>query len=481
MKNELSTMNIRKALLSIVLIIISLSYTNAQQSWSLQDCISWALDHNLDLKMQELNLQIQEKNVTQSKMNLLPDLNANASGSSNWGKTVDRYTNQFANSRVSSVNLYLQSSVSLFRGFQLLNSIRRENLELMAQKYDFNATRDMKSMEITTAYLQILYGMENLQSKINQVKISKSQLERTEKLVKAGNLAKGDLYNMKAQLASDESQKIQAENDLSIAYLNLKQLLDIPSDTAFEIQVPTLNVEPNAKLLSADVVYNYAEKNRPEIKSAESRRDRSLKDLAISKGSYMPSLSLSGGVGTGYSGANSILDGNPVFKGFYPSGDITSAGDTVLTPDFDFNTKTKAFSDQFSDNQNYSIGLYLSIPIFNRFQTKTKVDQSKIAIQQAELQLEKTKHDIRKTIEQAYADARSALKSYEASLLNVQALEESYTYAQQKYSAGMMNAFEFNDAKLKLENAKNNLLNAKYNYVFRIKVLDFYFGQPLNF
>jgi len=466
----------------VLLSVIIAPSVKAQKLWSLQDCIDYAVFHNLDLKMQELNINIQEKNLLQSKMNLLPSVSANGSDVNNWGKTVDRYTNEFADTRVSSINLYLQSSVTLFRGFQLLNSIKSENLELTARKYDFFATRDMKAMEITTAYLQILYGKENLKSKSRQVKLTKMQLDRTEKLVNAGTLAEGDLFNMKAQLASDESQRIQADNDLTLAYLSMKQLLDLPADTAFEIVTPEIELTGGLnKLLNPGVVYDYAVQNRPEVLSAQTRYDRSLKDLAVSRGAYYPSLTFSAGFGTGYSGANLMLDGDPRFTGWKYSGEFTTGGDTVLTPQFEYKTIPKPFADQVDENKNYSIGFYLTVPIFNGLQARNRVGMSKIAVEQARLQLEKSKRDIRKTIEQAYADARSAYKSYQAAKLNVEALQQAYNYAEKKFNAGMINSYEFNDAKIKLENARNNLLNAKYNYVFRVKVLDFYFGQPLTF
>lgn len=455
---------------------------SSQKQWSMQECIIYASENNPDIKIQEIGIDMQEQAVMQSKLSMLPNLTANASGSYNWGKTVDRFTNEFANSRVSSVNLYVQSSITLFRGFQLLNNIKRQNLELLAQKKDLMTVMDMKSMEITTAYLQILYGKENLQNKIQLVTLTKMLVDRTQQLYNAGSLAEGDYINMEAQLAADITQKVQAENDLSLAFLSLKQLLDLPADTSFDIQTPVITLqETPEKLLSPDMIYHFAVENRSEVQAAQLRYDRSLRDLAISKSGFYPSLSLSAGLGTGYSGANQIIDGNPIFTGFYPNGSITSQGDTVYSPSFDYSMKVKPFMDQFDENTNYSVGLYLSIPIFNNYQTRSQKNTAKLAIQQAEIQLNKTKTDLRKTIEQAYADANNAFNSYQAALLSSKALEKAFNYASKKYEAGMLSSYEYNDAKTKLENAKNNLLNSKYNYVFRIKVLDFYYGKPLTF
>jgi outer membrane protein len=466
----------------IALIFIQQPTITAQKQWSLPECIEYASFNNIEIRIQELNIEMQEQNVMQSKFNTLPNLNANGSGSYNWGKTVDRYTNEFADSRVLSVNLYLQSSVTLFKGFQLLNNVKKQNLELQAQRQELIAAMDMKSMEITTAYLQILYGKENLQTKKQQAELTNQLVERTQSLVSVGSLAEGDLFNMKAQLASDISLKVQAENDLALAFLNLKQLLDLPADTAFDIQTPIITLsEAPEKLLTPDQIYSIAMQNRPEIQSANYRLERSMRDYAISRAGYYPTLSLSAGIGTGYSGLNQIIDGNPVFKGFYPNGSITSSGDTVLTPNFSYNFLTKPYMDQFNENQNYSVGLYLSIPIFNNYQTKSQSSIAKINIQQNELLVEKAKRDLRKTIEQAYADARNGFNSYQSALLSVKALEEAFSYASKKYEAGLLNSYEFNDAKTKVENAKNNLLNSKYNYIFRVKVLDFYYGKPLTF
>jgi len=471
----------RKYTTILFLIILSTLSVKAQKQWTLEQCIDYALQHNIEIKQKELNLQIQQSNVTQSKATLFPTITANGSDVVNWGKSVDRYTNEFADTRTNSVNLYLQGSVTLFNGFQLLNSVKRNILNLKMQEYELDVAKDLKALSVTTAFLQIVYDKENLINKQDQVKLSEKQTERTQKLVDAGSQAKGDLYNIRSQLASDQAQLINAENQLNLSMLKLKQLMDLPGDTAFDIAVPIIELTENfGGLQDPYKVYDYAIQNRPEIKSAEMQVEASQKSLSISKGGVSPSLTFSASLGSGFSGANQILDGAPVFNGFNPNGNITSAGDTVLAPMFTYNYATKTWDDQIIDNRNYSVGFHLTIPIFNGLRTYTNVSQSKIAVQQAELQLEQTKRNMRQTIEQAYADARSSFKQYESAKIQVNALKEAFNYSEEKFNAGMIDAFEYNSAKIKLDLAMSQLLTAKFNYVFRVKVLDFYYGKPLT-
>ena len=475
-----SLMNTKSFTLFIIL-FFTLQSLNAQKQWNLEQCINYALQHNIEIKQQELSLEIQEANVLRSKASMLPNLTANGSDVINWGKTVDRYTNQFADSRTNSVNLYLQGSVTLFNGFQLLNSVKQNVANLKVKEYELDVTKDLKALSVTTAFLQIVYDKENLINKENQVSLSDKQAKRTQKLVDAGSQAKGDLFNINSQLASDQAAQINAENKLNLAMLKLKQLMDLPGDTTFEIEVPIIELTENfGGLQDPYKVYSYALKNRPEIKSAEMQVETSKKSLSISKGGVSPSLSFSASLGSGFSGANQILDGSPVFNGFNPNGNITSGGDTVLQPHFTYNYATKSWDDQIIDNRNYSIGFHLTIPIFNGLRTYTNISQSKIAVKQAELQLEQSKRNMRQTIEQAYADARSSFKQYEAAKIQVEALTEAFTYSEEKFNAGMIDAFEYNSAKIKLDFATSQLLTAKFDYVFRVKVLDFYYGKPLT-
>lgn len=468
-----------------ILLLISVLFINkhglTQKLWSLPECVKYAQDNSIYLKQQALSVDIQELKLTQSKAQMLPTLNANASYGINWGKSVDRFTNQFADQQVSSINLYLQSELTVFSGFQLLNTIKKNQINLKVNQLDYDNALDMKGLEVATAYLQVLYAMEDLKVKQEQLDLTKMQVDRTEKFVEVGSIAKGDLLNIRSQWASENAALVQSQNQLAMAYLELRQLMDLPSDTSFSIAP----FNPNSKekmnqLLDARMVYDYALQNRPDIKSAALKVEASQKDLDIVRGSYSPSLSLTAGLGSGYSGANTILDGTPTFSGFNPNGMFTSAGDTVLEPMFSYNQKAKLWSDQFIDNKNYSVGLYLRVPIFNNLQTKTNVEQAKIGIKQAELQFEQSKQNLRKTIEQSYTDAAAAANKFIAAEAQLATQDESFKYATQKFEAGVMNAFEYNEAKIKFQSAQSQLINAKYEYVFRMTVLDFYYGRPLS-
>jgi len=470
-----------KIYLLIIPLLLGFYNLQGQKQWDLESCINYALDHNIEIKQQTLNLEIQQSNVTRSKASMLPSFSANGSDVVNWGKSVDRYTNEFADTRTNSVNLYVQGNMMIFNGFQILNSVKRDISNLNVQKYELDVAKDLKALSVTTAFLQIVYDKENLKNKQEQVKLSETQVERTQKLVNAGSLAKGDLYNIKSQLASDQAQLIKAETQLGLSYLKIKQMMDLPGDTAFEIKMPVIELTENfGGLQDPYKVYDYALKNRPEIKSAEAQIQTANKSLSVSRGGISPSLSISASLGSGFSGNDQLIDGSPVFTGYYPNGNITGSGDTVFSPSFHYNYVTKSWDDQLIDNRNYSIGFHLSIPIFNGLRTYTNISQSKIAVKQAELKLEQAKRNMRQTIEQAYADARSSFKQYQAAKLQVDALTEAYNYSEEKFNAGMIDAFEYNSAKIKLDLAKSQLLTAKFDYVYRVKVLDFYYGKPLS-
>lgn len=470
------------AVITVIIAIFSLS-AGAQQVWTLEQCVNHALTNNLQVKQQMLLVESAKADLLQSKVDLLPGITGNASHAYNYGQTIDRYTNQFATSRVQSNNFYLQGGVTLFNGFQKLNTIKQNQLNLMASQQDADKFMNDISINIATFYLQVLFYKELVQIRTKQLDITRQQVERMKKLVTAGTMAQGDAYTIEAQYAVEESSLIEAENNLEISFLTLTQLLDLPSTDGFDIEVPALTIEGEPSLVGTpDQIFTYAQGHMPEIKAAEYRLQSSEKQLARAKGSYYPSLALSGSWGTGYSGASQIEDqaiaGEPRLIGYAVNPDIADYDVYINTVNYTYTTKP--WGDQIKDNNNQSIGLYLTIPILNGWQSRTMVSKAKISLESTRLDLELQNLQLRKTIQQAWADARASLKQSHAAEKKVNATRESFRYAEQKFDVGIMNSVDYNNAKKDLSNAESEQLQSKFDFIFKTTVLDFYMGKPLS-
>lgn len=469
-------------MLGLALLLISSGQLQAQRMWSLHDCINYAIEHNLDIKKQVLVVETNKANLFQTKLNTLPSVNAGASMVNNWGRTIDRFTNTFATERVRSDNMYIQGSMTLFSGLQKVNMIRKNQLALDYSRFFLDNLMDDISLTVSGYYLDILFNKELLIIAREQLDVTKQQANRMEKLVEAGTLARGDLLNIQAQEAREELQVVEAENRLEISYLSIMQLIDYPVAEDFDVLVPKLrSVEETSIDLTSDQVYSYAVLNRPEVKLAELGVDIAQRDIFLAKGQQSPTLSLSGTWGSGYSGLNQIGLDPEVVLSQYPSG-VTADGVNVY--DYSVNYKggfdVKPWSDQLEDNNNRTVGLYLNIPIFNGWQTRNAITRAKIAMESAEYDLQLTRNNLRKVIEQSYADALAALKRFGSATKQVEAQSEAFKYAQQKFDVGLINSVEYNEIKKEMTLAQSELLQAKYDYIFKTTILSFYMGNSLS-
>ncbi|MCF8368689.1 MAG: TolC family protein [Bacteroidales bacterium] len=477
----LKKMKLFALILAVSFLTLSASNVFSQESkvWTLEECINYALDNNINIKKQYLNINYQEELLNQSRLGVLPSVNGYVSHGYNWGQRVDPFTNQFATDRVRSNNLYLQGDLNLFSGMAQLNTIKRNKFNLMEAQYNADFYKDDISISVATEYLQTLYYLEVVAIAKNQLDITKQQVNRTSKLVEAGTLAKGDLLTIEAQEASEELSLVNAENNLALSYLNLSQLMELQSAQNLQIEKPELGLVDQPEIFTAEKVYNQALTNRPEIKSSEMSVESAKSTLKIAQGSYYPRLFLSGSIGSGYSGANTIpgdpITGEPIEFGF------TQSGEPVFIPNTKYGSFTPVeFGQQLDDNFNQSLNLSLNIPIFNGWSSRSNVAQAKIGIENANLDLELQKNTLYKTIQQAYNDAVSAFNRHKAANKKVQATSESFKYAEQKFNVGLINSVEYNDAKKEYNNALSELIQAKYDYVFRTTVIDFYLGKPLT-
>ncbi len=476
----------KTTILSVLLVLLS-AWAGAQQSsrvWTLEDCINHALENNIRLQQQRLSVDLAQEGLSQSRAGRYPSLNANASHNYNYGRRLDPLTNEFATESVRNNNFGISSGVNLFSGFQQRNIILRDRLELVATEYDVETAENDIALSVASGYVQILFTKELLEVASNQLEITRQQVERTRQLVDAGSIPLGNLLTIQAQEASEEVQLVNVQNQLSTAYLDLMQMLDIREDDQFEIEVPVIEIYGSDVMAYSPLqLYETASRVQPSVRSSDTRVESAEKSVDIARGARSPSLSLGASSGTGFSEARIRIVGAPEMR--QELAGRTASLDEVFGQRMSngpgLTTEVIPFREQLEDNLNHSIGFSLRIPIFNSFQVRSSVNRSRISLENARLNNQLVKDQLFKTIQQAHQDAATSLKRYNAMEKNVEALEESFRYTEQRFDVGMVNTLEYNDAKNRLTAVQSELVQARYEYVFRVKVLEFYIGSPISF
>lgn len=439
--------------LAVLITILSFSSLKGQQVWTLEDCINYAIENNITVKRQELSAEIAEKNYLQSKMELLPNINASGNHYYNSGKAINYDTYTYENQDFQGGSLSLTSEMEVFRGLSKHNNIKKNKFNFLSQIQNTEKAKNDITLNITTAYLQILLNKELFDNAEEQLEVTLEQVDKTKKLVEIGNAAKGDLLQIQAQAAVERADLTNKENDLRIAYLDLTQLLNLESTEGFEIEFPeipdiTAESENNVK-----DVYNNALDILPEIKGAELQVKSSEKSLNASYGSLSPSI----------------------YIGYQYQSRYNELSQNINDP-----TNNYPYMDQISDNASQSVYVALRIPIFNRWQTKTAIDQAKINLADSKLNLDLQKQNVYKTIQQAHAQATAAQERYMANMESAQSMAEAFRYTEQKYEVGMVDIIEYKTAKNEYNIAQSNVSQAKYEYIFRKKILEFYKGEQIE-
>ncbi|MHB8260659.1 MAG: TolC family protein [Bacteroidia bacterium] len=452
----------------------------AQTNWSLQKCIDYALKNNLTLKQNQINVEMNQVNYQQSKATILPSLNSGANNTWNNGQKIDPYTNKFASSTILSENFYGQAQVTLWSGMQQYNNVKKNQYALMASKETYEQQKNDLALNVASSFLQVVYNQELVKVAQQQVNISKQQLERTQKLADAGAAALSSVYDIKAQLASDEYNQVNSENNFNLSLLALKQLLYLDSLPNFSIEKPVfeLTVSDLVAYQPTDI-YQAALKNQHNIKSAEYNLLSSEKNLLYSQGKNSPTLSFSGTLGTGYSGLDrTIVNAN--ITGSQLVG-YTSNNALVYTPTYSYDQKTVSWGNQLNNNLNKSIAFTLSVPIFNGLSVYSGVKSAKLQLLNNKYGYDIVRQQLYKTIVQAFTDAQGALNKYISAKMAYETSQVSFDYAQQKFNGGALNSFDFNNSKNRVLKTQTDMLNAKYDFIFKLKVLDYYQGKPLAF
>ncbi|MFB6257408.1 MAG: TolC family protein [Flavobacteriales bacterium] len=451
--------------------------------WSLKECVNYAHENNLQVRQRKLSVKSSELDRKQSYYDLLPNLTAFGSHGYNWGQRVDQFTNKFVTRRVRSNRFSLSSELVLFRGMERFQTIKQREQDLKAAKAKVDEAKNEIALKIATTYMELLFNKEILKVRKEQRDRTKLQVDRMRSLYDAGEVSKGEMLDMISQWESEKLNVTKAKNDLQLKRLDLIQVLQLKGSKARNFQIqepPTGKLDVDTLRKSPQVIFDKALEEMPSIRAAEASIKSAQKGLAIARSGRSPTLSLSGSYGTGYSGQRKELVGQPELAGFDTIGRTAPSGEAVLTPRFDKETRTVPFWEQLDANLNQNLSLQLSIPIFQRMSTNTRIKKARINLQKAKLEKASAKDQLRQDIQRAYADAIAAMRKYRASKKTVEAREESFSSAEARYEAGSINTVDYVEAKTKLTQARSEMLQAKYEQLFKRKVLRFYLGDPLT-
>jgi len=428
---------------------------SAQKQWTLEDCINYAHENNLQVQRQKLAVRSAESNLLTARSQTLPTANAFGNYTFNKGRAPNFDTYEYVDQAFEDGNIGIESRLNLFAGLSTYYSIRQNRFNLMASLEDIEDLKNNITISIGGSYLQILLNTELLKIAEDQLAITRQQVEKNQSLVDVGNLSRGDLYEIQAQAARESANAVTARNDLKISYLNLAQFMDLkPAELErFSIIMPELTIEDASELRPVDSIFNDALKVMPMVKSAEYELLGFKKGLSAARGGRYPSLSARYLYYTLYS-------------------DISVSPEDPTAP--------YRWQDQLQDKGYQQLSFSLDVPLFNRFNAQNRISLAKVSMLDAEVNLEQTKQTMFKSIQQAYADAHAALENYDANLETVRFMEEAFNHTQQKYNVGMISTVDYNLSKNNLTKAQSDLLQAKYQYIFYTKILDFWAGKPIR-
>ncbi len=453
------------------------------KKWTLQECVDYALKNNISIK----NSEIDEKSYSIDKLsaigNFLPNLNAGASHSWNIGLNQNITTGLLENQTNQYSSASLNSNITLYNGLQNQLKYSKAKLTILAAQYNLKKMQDDISLYVANGYLDILFNKENLKVQETQLAKDEKQLTRTQELVDAGAVARGDLFDMKATIASDKQKIVAAENSLLISKLSLAQLLQLKEYENFDVAEIDIEPKPSPVMeqTTASIVEN-AKKSRVEIKIAQANLDLALKNIKIAKGAYQPSLTGFYSFSTRASYSNRVTGyelntNNPTSI----IGQVEGTGQNVLQPNFlPIFSKSAPVIDQFSNNKGHNFGLQLNIPIFNGFSARANVERSKLAYERSKNAYNQAELDLERNVYKAITDAKGALKTYESTISTLEARQEAFNYAKEKYAVGLMNAFDYNQSQTLYTIAQSDVIRAKFDYIFKVKVVEFYFGIPIT-
>lgn len=458
-----------------------------KKEWTLRECVDYAVSHNLTIQRSTYNVQNSEIAKLQSKMAMLPTVSGTANYGFNWGRTIDPSSNLFVEQRVKSINMSASSSMLLWNGFRLFYGYKQSDTDLDAANEDLIKTRNDVILNVITTYLTVVFNKELLGNAQAQVSSTQQQLDRTRRLSEAGSVPISDVLNLEAQLATNELNVIQNENAVNLSLLQLKQSLQLPASTPMDVVVPAIDIDGQLVLdKSSEEIFEIATMSMPEMKSARLKQQSAVYALKSSRGNLYPRLSIGANISTIYSDARQtfVPEGAPVVEntttqiGYLPS---TNEPIYATRTTVDGNYEVVPYKTQFSDNLGRSIGLTLQIPLFNGLNARSNVQRAVISREIANVSYKETENQLRQSVESAYNDAIASSKTYSGAQKQVQARSEAFRMMKRRYDEGAANFVEYQVSENDLFQAQSDLLRAKYDFIFKMKILDFYQGKPLEF
>jgi outer membrane protein len=463
--------------------IISFSAFSQAKKWTLEECVDYAVKNNISIKQSELDLKNSAIDKKAALGNFLPSLNASASHSWNIGLNQNITTGLLENQTTQFTSAGLNSNVAIYNGLQNQNRFQRAKLAIIASQYQLDKMKDDISLNIANAFLQILFNKENIKVQQEQLNSDENQFNRTTELVNAGVIPRGDLLDVKATVAADKQRLVAAENTLFISKLSLAQILQLDDFQNFDVSDEDYAaLESSTMLQKPEDILAKAKENRVELKIAKTNLDIAEKDIKIAKGAFQPSL-------TGFYSFSSRVAYNDRITGVVPNsqnptsiiGQVEGTGQNVIQPNYTpVFGGPNSFFNQLSDNKGHSFGAQLNIPIFNGFSAKNNLERSKIALDRTKIAQQQAELDLERNVYNAITDAKGALNSYQSAVAALEARQQAFDYAKEKYAVGMMNSFDFNQSQTLLTNAQSEVLRTKYDYIFKVKLVEFYFGIPIK-
>lgn len=432
-------------------ILLAVATLQAQENLSLQQAIQYAQQNSLSVRSAQATIQTNQLNLKQSQFQRVPTLNLNSTYGYNFGLSINPITNERINQTNSFNSIGADASVTIFAGNQINNGIKQDKLFLEAAKLDLSSTTNNLAIDVATAYLNILLGEEQLALARQQVALSQAQLDQINKLIQAGSRPENERYDILAQIARNEQSAIQAENTIANAYLSLKQLMNVDPNTDVRVQRPEIEIpaDVNPDQFILNEVYATALSTQPQIRANDLRLQAAQVGVSISKGALFPTVSLFGSLDSRY--------------GYSP----------------DFPDQESYFS-QLKNNFGQGFGVNLRVPIINNLRNRIGLELSEVEVLNSEVRGDQARQQLKTNIQTAIANARSARRSYDAALRSVEANQIAFDNAQRRFDLGAINSLEYTTARNNLDQAQISLIQAKYQYIFNVKVVEFYQGKTIQ-